>query len=61
MYLLNLFWIFEYLTKNLQKGVKIFNSVEFFLLSGFWLVADHVIFNIGWVVDKACVYTMKGQ
>ena len=22
-------------------------------------MANRVIFNIGWVVDKACVYTMK--
>ena len=22
-------------------------------------MADRVIFNIGWVVDKACIYTMK--
>ena len=30
-------------------------------LTGFQLMADRVIFDIGWVVDKACVYTMKGQ
>ena len=24
-------------------------------------MADRVIFDIEWVVDKACVYTMKGQ
>ena len=28
---------------------------------GFRLMANRVIFDIGWVVDKACVYTMKGQ
>ena len=22
-------------------------------------MADQVIFDIGWVVDKACIYTMK--
>ena len=24
-------------------------------------MAEQVIFNIGWEVDKACAYTMKGQ
>ena len=24
-------------------------------------MADRVIFDIGWVVDKPCVYTMKGH
>ena len=24
-------------------------------------MADRVIFDIGWVVYKACVYTMNGQ
>ena len=33
----------------------------FFLLTGFRLMADRVIFEIGRVVDKACIYTMKGQ
>ena len=28
---------------------------------GFQLMADRVIFDIGWVVDKACIYTMKGR
>ena len=55
---------FEFWVKNLQNGVKICHSDEPFLgggLTGFWLMADWVIFNIGWVVDKACIYTMKGQ
>ena len=44
-----------------QKGVKICNSDEpFFFLSHFQLMADRVIFDIGWVVDKVCIYTMKG-
>ena len=30
------------------------------LSNGLWLMADWVIFDIGWVVDKACIYTMKG-
>ena len=33
----------------------------FFGLSGFQLMDDQVIFDIGWVVDKVCIYTMKGQ
>ena len=33
----------------------------FFWLTSFRLMADRVIFDIGRVVDKACVYTMKGQ
>ena len=30
-------------------------------LIGFQLMADRVIFDIGQMVDKACVYTMKGR
>ena len=56
---------FEFGAQNWQKGVKICNSDApfffFFWLTGFQLMADRVIFDIGWVVDKACVYTMKGQ
>ena len=33
----------------------------FFWLTGFQLMADRVIFDIGRVVDKVCIYTMKGQ
>ena len=29
-------------------------------LTSFQLMADRVIFDIGWVVDKVCIYTMKG-
>ena len=46
------------------KGVKICNSDEpffFFGLTGFRFMANRVIFDIGWVVDKASIYTMKGQ
>ena len=53
---------FEFWAQNWQKGVKICNLDEPFFLG--WAVsdmADRVIFDIGWVVDKACVYTMKGQ
>ena len=28
---------------------------------GFQLMADRVIFDIGQVVDKACIYTMEGS
>ena len=31
-----------------------------FWLVSFQLMANRVIFDIGWVVDKVCVYTMKG-
>ena len=34
---------------------------SFFWLNSFQLMADQVIFNIGWLVDKACIYTMKGS
>ena len=33
----------------------------FFWSTGFRLMADRVIFDIGWVVDKVCIYTIKGQ
>ena len=33
----------------------------FFWLTGFRLMVNRVIFDIRWVVDKACIYTMKGQ
>ena len=33
----------------------------FFGLSGFRFMANRVIFDIGRVVDKACIYTMKGH
>ena len=41
----------------------ILQNMIFFLFwsISFRLMADWVIFHIGWVVDKACVYTMKGQ
>ena len=32
-----------------------------FWLIGFWLMANQVIFDIETMVDKACIYTMKGQ
>ena len=54
----------EFLPQNWQKGVKICNSDEpffFFWLTGFRLMADRVVFDIGWVVDKACIYTINGQ
>ena len=55
---------FEFSPQNQYKGVKIYSpEVHFFFLFwsiGFRLMADRVIFDIGWVVDKACVYTMKG-
>ena len=55
----------EFWPQNWQKGVKICNSDEpfffFFGLSRFRLMADRVIFDIERVVDKVCVYTMKGQ
>ena len=33
----------------------------FFWLSSFQLKADGVIFDIGWVVNKVSIYTMKGR
>ena len=88
--LLNLFWIFEYVTsgpfagplsvdftdvqkvtqrflaicilnfnpQNKHRGVKIYSPENNFFLSwsiSFRLMADRVIFDIGWVVDKACI------
>ena len=55
---------FEFLPQNQYKGVKIYSpEVHFFVfqLTGFQLMLNQVIFDIGWVVDKACIYTMKGQ
>ena len=94
--LLNLFWIFEYITtgpfagplsadfpdvklnedfwpfvfwilshklaercKQMYLGLVHFFS--FFCLNTLWLMANQVIFDIWWVVDKACICTMKGQ
>ena len=45
--------------RKVKKYVTRMNFFFFFLLSGFRLMADRVIFDIGWVVDKVCVYTMK--
>ena len=47
--------------RKVKKYVTRMNPFFCFLLSSFWLVADRVIFDIGWVVDKVCVYTMKDQ
>ena len=49
--------------KTSIKGVKIYSPdlLFFFWLTGFRLMANQVIFDIGWVVDKACVYTMKDR
>ena len=49
----------------MHRGVKIYSpEYIFFVLFwsiGFQFMADRVIFDIGWVVDKACILTMKGQ
>ena len=47
--------------RKVYKYVNLMHFFFFFWLTSFLLMADRVIFNIGWVVDKACVYTMKGQ
>ena len=47
--------------KKVYKYVNLMHFFFFFWLTGFRLMADQVIFDIGWVVDKACIYTMKGQ
>ena len=47
---------FEFRAQHQYKGVKIYSpEVHFFLFwsIGFQLMADQVIFDIGWVVDKA--------
>ena len=44
--------------KNMLSRIRIF---FLFWLISFWLMADRVIFNIGRVADKGCVYTIKGQ
>ena len=36
------------------------SEASFFWLTSFWLMVDWVIFDIGWLVDKAYVYAMKG-
>ena len=54
--------ILNFEPKVCRKMYKYVNLMHlFFWLSSFQLIADQVIFDIGWVVDKACVYTMKGQ
>ena len=57
---------FEFWPQNQYKGVKIYSPdllffSFFFGLTGFRLMADQVIFDIGQVVDKAYIYTMKGR
>ena len=56
---------FEFWPQNQYKGVKIYSpEIQFlfvFWLTGFQLMANWVILDIGWVVDKVCIYTMKGQ
>ena len=48
--------------RKVYKYVNLMHLFFFFFWStGFQLMADRVIFDIGWVVDKACVYTMKGR
>ena len=46
--------------RKVYKYVTQMNLFFFFWLSHFRLMADRVIFDIGRVVDKACIYTMKG-
>ena len=48
--------------RKVNKYVNLTHLFFFvFWLTGFRLVADRVIFDIGRMVDKASVYTMKGQ
>ena len=54
--------ILNFEPKICRKMYIYVNLMHLFIwLSGFQLVADQVIFDIGWVVDKACIYTMNGQ
>ena len=57
--------ILNFELKMCRKVYKYVNLMHFFFfffwLTSFRLMADRVIFDIRWVVDKACVYTMKGQ
>ena len=51
--------ILDILLDILLKPPQPFIGLFFFLSNGFRLMTDWVIFNIGWVVDKVCIYTMK--
>ena len=57
--------ILNFELKMCRKVYKYVNLMQlfffFFWLTSFRLMADRVIFDIGRVVDKACVYTMKSQ
>ena len=46
--------------RKVYKYVNLMHLFFFFGLTGFRLMADRVIFDIRWVVDKVCIYTMKG-
>ena len=52
--------ILDILLDILLKPPQPLMGLFFFRLTGFQLMANRVIFNIGQVVDKVCVYTMKG-
>ena len=51
-----------HITKN-QINLELIKIIQFCLkiCDLLRLMADRVIFEIGWVVYKVCVYTMKGQ
>ena len=56
--------ILNFQLKMCRKVYKYVNLMQFFFffwLTGFRLMADRVIFEIGWVVYEVCIYTMKGQ
>ena len=48
-------------SKICREVQKYVTQMHLFGLTVFWLMADWVIFDIGWVVAKAHFYTMKGQ
>ena len=46
--------------RKVYKYVNLMHLFFVFWSTSFRLMADQVIFDIGWVVDKAWIYTMKG-
>ena len=52
--------ILDILLDILLKPPQPFIGLFLFWSTGLWLMAYQVIFNIGQVMDKACIYNMKG-
>ena len=48
------------ISRCVENHVKKFQGVLKTMLKISSFLTDQVIFKIGWVVDKVCVYTMKG-